>query len=318
MRKRIVTAIILGIILIPITVLNFPLWVFNIFQFVMLLFVIFGSLELIHMFEKEKPMKLGVKIVTIILALLTYMNVGGMIAPLNPQVLPGLSLITLSLNPIIVISFSTVILLSLLVFIDDYSGSDLGKAFTVINYVGLGAASITILRYLGVRFIVYVALISMVTDIFAFFFGITFGKHKMAPRISPKKSWEGAVAGTIFGTLIAGAFAIFYGVIFSPDGFLGYIFNPDGYQTIFDNFTSLGDEPLYIQALIIMPITLLGSIAAQIGDLVASKLKRNYEVKDFGNIFPGHGGILDRFDSIIFIGIIFLGIFIVIKQFYPM
>lgn len=318
MRKRIVTALILGLALIPITVLNYPLWMFNIFQFVMMLFVIFGALELIHMYEKEKPIKPVVQVVVIVLSLLTYLNVGGMIEPLNPQVLPGLLLITLNLNPVIIISFVTVILLSLLVFIDDFSGPDLGKAFTIINYVGLGAASITILRYLGVRFIVYVALISMVTDIFAYFFGIAFGKHKMAPRISPKKSWEGAIAGTIFGTLIAATFAIFYGVIFSPEGFLGDVFNPEGYRTIFDNFTSIGNEPLFIQALIIIPITLLGSISAQIGDLVASKLKRNYDIKDFGNIFPGHGGVLDRFDSIIFIGIIFLGIFILIKQFYPM
>ncbi|MBG0763006.1 phosphatidate cytidylyltransferase [Acholeplasma laidlawii] len=318
MKKRIITAIVLILLLLPITVLNYPNWVFSIFQMVMLLFVIMGALELIHMYEKEKPIKIVVQVVIIVLSLLTYMNVGGMIAPLNPQVLPGLFLITLNLNPVIILSFVTVILLSLLVFIDDFSGSDLGKAITIINYIGLGAASITILRYLGVRFIVYVALISMMTDIFAYFFGIAFGKHKMAPRISPKKSWEGAIAGTLFGTIIASSFAIFYGVIFSPEGFLGYIFNPDGYQTIFDNFTSIGNEPLFTQALIIIPITLLGSISAQIGDLVASKLKRNYKIKDFGNIFPGHGGILDRFDSIIFIGIMFLGIFILIKQFYPM
>src|SRR5690554_470263 len=318
MRKRIVTALILGLALIPITVLNYPLWMFNIFQIVMMLFVIFGALELIHMYEKERPIKPVVQVVVIVLSLLTYLNVGGMIEPLNPQVLPGLLLITLNLNPVIIISFVTVILLSLLVFIDDFSGPDLGKAFTIINYVGLGAASITILRYLGVRFIVYVALISMVTDIFAYFFGIAFGKHKMAPRISPKKSWEGAIAGTIFGTLIAATFAIFYGVIFSPEGFLGDAFNAEGYRTIFDNFTSLGNEPLSIQALIIIPITFLGSIAAQIGDLIASKLKRNYDIKDFGNLFPGHGGVLDRFDSIMFIAIIFLGVFILIKQYYPM
>lgn len=318
MKKRIITAIIMAIVLIPIAVLNYPLWIFNVFQVMMMLFVIIGALELIHMYEKEKPMKVIVQIVIIVLALLTYMNVGGMIDPLNPQILPGLFLITLTLNPVIILSFVTIILLSLLVFVDDFSGTDLGKAFTIINYIGLGAASITILRFLGVRFIVYVALISMVTDIFAYFFGVAFGKHKMAPRISPKKSWEGSIAGTIFGTLIASSFAIFYGIIFSPEGFLGDIFNPEGYQTIFDNFTSIGNEPLYIQALIIIPITFLGSISAQIGDLVASKLKRNYNIKDFGNVFPGHGGVLDRFDSIIFIGIMFLGIFILIKQFYPM
>ncbi|WP_025725488.1 phosphatidate cytidylyltransferase [Acholeplasma granularum] len=318
MRKRIITALVLAIILIPVTVLNFPFWVFNIFQLFMMAFVVIASLEMIRMYEKEKPIKPIVQIVIIVLALLTYMNMGGMIAPLEPNVFPGLILITINLNPVIIISITTILLLSFLVFIDDFTGTDLGKAFTIINYVGLGAAAITILRYLGVRFIVYVALISMTTDIFAFFFGIAFGKHKMAPRISPKKSWEGAIAGTIFGTLVASLFAIFYGQIFTPEGIFGGMFNPDGYMTIFDNFTSIGNEKLLIQALIIVPITLLGSIAAQIGDLVASKLKRNYDIKDFGTIFPGHGGVLDRFDSILFLGILFLSIFIVIKQFYPL
>ncbi|HLT00223.1 MAG TPA: phosphatidate cytidylyltransferase, partial [Acholeplasma sp.] len=208
-------------------------------------------------------------------------------------------------------------LLSLMVFVDDFSGSDIGKALTVIYYVGLGGASIMLLRYLGVRFIVYVFLVSAVTDIFAYFFGMAFGKHKMAPRISPKKSWEGAIAGTIIGTVVASAFAIFYGVIFTKEGFLGHILNPSDFQTIFDNFSSLGQQPLYIQTLIIIPITFLGTIAAQIGDLVASKFKRTYQIKDFGNIIPGHGGVLDRFDSIIFIGLLFLSIFIVITQLFP-
>jgi len=139
----------------------------------------------------------------------------------------------------------------------------------------------------------------------------------MAPRISPKKSWEGAIAGTIIGTVVASAFAIFYGVIFTKEGFLGHILNPSDFQTIFDNFSSLGQQPLYIQTLIIIPITFLGTIAAQIGDLVASKFKRTYQIKDFGNIIPGHGGVLDRFDSIIFIGLLFLSIFIVITQLFP-
>ncbi len=318
MRKRIITGLILAALLIPITVLNHPLWMFNIFQLVMILFVIMGSIEMLNMYEKEKPIKIAVKIIIIILALLTYMNIGGLIEPLNPITLPGLNLITLTLNPIVIIALVTIILLSLLVFIDDFSGADVGKALTIINYVGLGAASVTILRFLGVRFIVYVAIISVFTDVFAYFFGMKFGKHKMAPRISPKKSWEGAIAGTFFGTLSASLFAIFYGVIFQSNGFLGDVFNPLDYRTIFDNFTTLSNQPLHIQALIIVPITLIGSVGAQVGDLVASKFKRTYHIKDFGNIFPGHGGVLDRFDSILFIGLIFLSIFIVITQFYPL
>src|SRR5690606_555366 len=124
-------------------------------------FVIVASIEMLNMYEKEKPIKIGVKIVIIILALLTYMNVGGLVQPINPSTLPGLNLITFTLNPVVIISFVTIVLLSILVFVDDFSGADVGKALTIINYVGLGAASITLLRFLGVRFIVYVALISV-------------------------------------------------------------------------------------------------------------------------------------------------------------
>ncbi len=318
MKKRIITGLILFITLAPIVVINEPSWVFGLFQLVMIAFVIVASIEMLNMYEKEKPIKIGVKIVIIILALLTYMNVGGLVQPINPSTLPGLNLITFTLNPVVIISFVTILLLSILVFVDDFSGADVGKALTIINYVGLGAASITLLRFLGVRFIVYVALISVFTDVFAYLFGMKFGKHKMAPRISPKKSWEGAIAGTIFGTLIGSVFAIFYGYIFTPNGFLGSILNPSAYMTIFDNFTSLDKQPLLIQALIIIPITLVGSIAAQVGDLVASKFKRTYNIKDFGTIFPGHGGVLDRFDSILFIGLIFLSIFIIITELYPL
>ncbi len=317
MKQRIITALFLGVLLIPITVINHPIF-FNLFQLAVLTFVVIATFEMLSMYEKEKPIKIGVKVAIVLLTLLTYLNVGGLVAPINPITLPDFNLITLDLHPVVVIVIVTLTLLSLLVFVDDFSGADVGKALTVINYIGLGAASITLLRFLGVRFIVYVALISIVTDIFAYFFGMKFGKHKMAPRISPKKSWEGAIAGSVIATIIASSFAIFYGYIFRPEGFLGEILNPSGYMTIFDNFTNLGNQPLGIQALIIVPITLLGTIAAQVGDLVASKFKRTYDIKDFGNLIPGHGGVLDRFDSILFIALLFLSIFIVITEVYPL
>lgn len=317
MKQRIITALILIALLIPVTVINHPI-AFNIFQVLVFAFVIIGAFEMLSMFEKEKKMHLGVKITIVILTILTYMNVGGLVEPLNPITLPDFYLITIRINPVVNIGVVTLTLLAMMVFVDEFTGADIGKALTIINYVGLGAASIVLLRFLGVRFIVYVLLISTITDIFAYFFGMAFGKHKMAPRISPKKSWEGAIAGTFFGTLIAAAFAIYYGEIFRPDGIFGEILNPSNYQTIFDNFTSLGDQPRWIQALIILPITLLGSVSAQIGDLVASKFKRTYQIKDFGNIMPGHGGVLDRFDSFLFIGLLFLSIFIIITQAYPL
>src|SRR5690606_38877665 len=236
MKQRIITALILTIILTPFVVINHPV-VFIIFQAIMLIFVIIASLEMIGMYEKEKPIKLGVKILIVVLTVITYLNVGGLVESLNPVTLPGFSLFTINLHPIVIIVFVILASLVPMVFVDDYGGADIGKALTVVNYVGLGAASIMLLRFLGVRFIVYVALVSMLTDIFAYFFGVAFGKHKMAPNISPKKTWEGAIAGSVIATVVASSFALFYGQIFPAEGFLGNIFNPnDQLKTIFDTF----------------------------------------------------------------------------------
>jgi phosphatidate cytidylyltransferase len=157
----------------------------------------------------------------------------------------------------------------------------------------------------------------MLTDIFAYLFGSKFGKHKMIPYISPNKSWEGAIAGTVVATIIGSAYALFYGKVFIAGTSLGDFFNAEGYITLLENFSAVGDQPIWVQALIIVPMTLLGSIFAQIGDLVASRLKRTYGIKDFGNILPGHGGVLDRFDSTLFVAIFLTSVFLIIFELAP-
>ena len=103
------------------------------------------------------------------------------------------------------------------------------------------------------------------SDSFAYFTGKFFGKHKMAPKISPKKTWEG-FAGGVFFTIILGYFIELY------------------YPDLRGNYIIVG---------------LLVSVFGPLGDLVESQLKRNFGVKDSGNVIPGHGGILDRLDSFI-------------------
>jgi phosphatidate cytidylyltransferase len=103
------------------------------------------------------------------------------------------------------------------------------------------------------------------SDSFAYFTGRLFGKHKMAPKISPKKTWEGFVGGVIF-TLVLGYF-------------------------IEQKFPELRGNWIIVGFLV--------SVFAPIGDLVESQLKRTFGVKDSGNIIPGHGGVLDRLDSFI-------------------
>ncbi len=105
------------------------------------------------------------------------------------------------------------------------------------------------------------------TDTLAYFSGYLFGKKKLCPSISPKKTVEGAIGGTLGSMVISLVF--------------GYLFLRNH---------------LFVVAL----IGILGSTAAQVGDLSASLIKRYLGIKDFGDIMPGHGGILDRFDSILF------------------
>ncbi|MBR4530345.1 MAG: phosphatidate cytidylyltransferase [Lachnospiraceae bacterium] len=110
-----------------------------------------------------------------------------------------------------------------------------------------------------------------ICDTSAFFAGKFFGRHKLAPVLSPKKTVEGAIGG-VAGSVLAG-------FVFSL--IMGYILGD--YRTI----------PFFIVA------TALESVITQLGDLVASGIKRDHQIKDFGRIIPGHGGIMDRFDSVI-------------------
>jgi len=309
MKKRLITGLVLSAILIPIV--SIPIFL-ETFQIFMILFVVIASYEIIRMFETKKKFQTLARIGIIVLTLGTFLSVGGVLGQIDHSPLEANGALSIT------IPLFTIILLGFLVFFKDFNGEDVGKALTVINYVGLGAASILILRFLGVRFIVYLFLITASTDIFAYIFGMKFGKRRLAPHISPKKSWEGAIAGTVFATIIASSFALFYGSVFYPGSYLGDMLNSGGEQTLLDNFSTLGERnPLWVQGLIIVPVTFIASILAQIGDLVASRLKRTYNIKDFGTILPGHGGLLDRFDSVLFVAMFLTAVFLLIYRLFP-
>jgi len=109
------------------------------------------------------------------------------------------------------------------------------------------------------------------TDVFAYFAGSKLGRHKLCPKISPKKTWEGAIGGVLGTALVNVGFAALFNAFFLK----GYALN------------------LLWIGLVSVPICVVGII----GDLVASALKRSYGAKDFGHLFPGHGGVMDRLDS---------------------
>lgn len=308
MKQRVITGAALLAIFIPIVMLK---ELFIVFQMAMIAMVIVGSLELINMYNKQKKFSKVPSALTVVAAILTYLT--AVIAWSSDTILPGLTPIDIKVNFVAIAMVVVFVMFGLIVFYDDYDGSDIGKSITVIYYMGLGAAAISILRLIGMRFIVYLFLVTIATDMFAYFFGVRFGKHKMAPKISPKKSWEGAFTGTIIATILGTAFALFYGDIFTWQ-----FLNDPFQQTLLQNFSSLGYEPLWIQALVFIPITMVASILGQVGDLVASRLKRTYEIKDFGKIFPGHGGVLDRFDSAIFVALFLVAVFMAINTLFPL
>ena len=154
------------------------------------------------------------------------------------------------------------------------STDEVARAFFSTAYISISFTSLTLLRYMpnGAYYIALVFIAAWATDIFAYFVGSFLGKHKLAPVVSPKKSVEGAVGGTLGCVLCF----LLYGLILN---------------------LCFGVTEIHYLRLAIMGLVL--SVIAQIGDLACSLIKRERGVKDYGKIFPGHGGVMDRFDSII-------------------
>jgi phosphatidate cytidylyltransferase len=158
-------------------------------------------------------------------------------------------------------------------------------------YIALPLAMLVQLRqqWAGAFLILYLLLVVWAGDIFAYFVGRSIGRHLMSPRISPKKTWEGAVASVVASVGIGGALFYYsspvstallrWGLIQRRDGMFG-LERPD--------------------LLPILVLTTVLNIAAQLGDLVESLIKRGAGVKDSGTLLPGHGGMLDRIDALLF------------------
>jgi phosphatidate cytidylyltransferase len=159
-------------------------------------------------------------------------------------------------------------------------------AFT---YIAVPMAMLVQLRqqWAGAFWLLYLLLVVWSGDIFAYFVGRSLGRHLMAPRISPKKTWEGAAA-SLAASLIIGSVLFTYALQISSFLLrLGLIQRRDGMP-----------EKQELWPIILLTAAL--NIAAQLGDLVESLIKRGAGVKDSGNILPGHGGMLDRIDALLF------------------
>lgn len=295
MKERTITGVILFIFLAP-----FILFGGHVMMVLTLLLLIAGTYEFLNVIAKSKQDKipLYVYIVSFIFAYLIIFDL-----PIYDTETPK-SVVALTLkdgvfdyklgvlnnfmiNPIWIISY-VFVLFTCSVFDKRFKITNAMYTFTTILYLSLGLKGMLYLRSLGISeqtitsntglwMFCFILLVTCITDIFAYFGGMTCYKllkenkvHKLNERISPKKTVEGTIIGTIFGTT-AGFF------------FMTYFMNGGDYSSW--------------ALLLLMSLAL--SLCGQIGDLILSAIKRHYSIKDYSSLLPGHGGILDRFDSLL-------------------
>ncbi len=186
-------------------------------------------------------------------------------------------------NKVLVFNSNDKLILSILltvipiVFFNKKKSYDINDALFMLGtimFLGISFNHLVNIRVGSLYNFIYLVLITTMTDTFAYFTGRLIGKHKMCPSVSPNKTWEGFVGGLVFGTIIS---VVFYVCAFD---FTGSVF-------------------------LLVLVSMLLSVVGQLGDLVFSSIKRHYKIKDYGNIMPGHGGVLDRLDSLLFVILVF-------------
>ena len=208
--------------------------------------------------------------------------------------------------------------------------------FTMIVFISLGLQGILDIRFVpqyifkyiamndfayfspynlfgSTTLLIYCCLACFLNDAGAYFTGIYFGKHKMNPRISPKKTWEGFVGGILTATLVSFAFGMILAAFGHP--LLPFVPAEPSFSSIAPISKASMLDLNHWYNILILSIAL--PLLATLGDFVFSSIKRYYEIKDFGHIMPGHGGILDRLDSLIFVfagASLFVAIFANVSQ----
>ena len=266
MKQRIITAIVLLIVAIPVCIFSNTI----IFPIVWALLGAVGVYELLGCMGTRKNAFLSIPLYTLALALPFAARYGSNVLFLNGKwILFAVLVYFLYLRALWVFSYNK------------DTDVDMNKIITssIVSLYIIGATSSIILirdGYGGEYYWYFIFIGAWVTDTFAYFTGMLFGKHKLIPVVSPKKTVEGAVGGVVFCV----AFFI-------------------GFGALLNNFTNY-DISLGLLAL----AGLLSAFVSMIGDLSMSVIKRKYGIKDYGKLFPGHGGVLDRFDSILAVAIV--------------
>jgi len=316
-KVRVISAVIGIIVIIP------ALFLGDWFFFAAILFALaVGVIELIKCAKKKYSRWAYVATYILCLALTLWPLIGRLLdhtgAWDNGHIYSGFDRMYISVIVLVVSIFS---LFYVIMWDENFTVRDACFIFTVGFLMAMGFQSLLFLRYFptaGIFYtspsasfynvdntigsmwlIVYLLIATFGTDIGAYMFGVLFGKNKVNPRISPNKTWAGFWGGLFFSSVLSMAFA--FGMAAANNPIMPFRFYNGALRSIFamDHWYNI-----VILSLLIPPF-------ATLGDFVFSAVKRYYEIKDFGKLMPGHGGILDRLDSIIFSSII-MATFVVI------
>lgn len=268
MKTRVISGIV-GIVIAIFAVLNFYTPILDIAAYAIYVIAVFE----IHRVFKDGNCKV----------------VAAALAVLGAAVLFGQKL---SINPTLIMTIFIVTIVCVVVFdFENVKFTSIASTVAFSLYALFGVFSIVALKWVmpfdafgwdAAFMFVLCAGIAWGGDIMAYFSGYLFGKHKMAPKLSPKKTVEGAVGGVLGSSVIAVAMMFIYSRFLAADG-LSIIASQN------KNYISLA------------VIAAVGSCFGIVGDLFASAVKRQSGIKDYGSIMPGHGGVMDRFDSFLFV-----------------
>lgn len=210
-------------------------------------------------------LRMGKQEKNIFLSVVSFISLWVILLPFDKVTILALTIGKLE----VLIVFVMVLLFYTVITKNKFTFTDAGFVFISTIYTGIGFYFLLIARMEGLNYVFFVLFVIWATDTGAYFVGRSIGKKKLWPEISPNKTIEGAIGGIVTACIV--------GIVF----YVAYPFE----QSI-----------LHI-IVVIISISIIG----QIGDLVASAFKRHYHVKDTGKLLPGHGGILDRMDSLIFV-----------------
>lgn len=260
MKQRIITALIMCLLVIPVILIGGP--IYYIFS-IILSIVALNEMLTVKNSKKEIPLFIHfISYVALTLIVTSNLNTTLEVFSIDYRVIAGIFL--LFTIPAVLYHDRA-----------KYSVIDAFYLIGVILFLGSSFSLLILFRTAGLKILLYILLLSVSTDTYAYFTGYLIGKHKLLEEISPNKTIEGMIGGTLFGTFIP---TVYYITVINPS--------------------------MSIITVILMSLFL--SILGQFGDLVFSAIKRYFNKKDFSKVLPGHGGILDRLDSIIFIMLGFL------------